>query len=447
MTARLAAACAAGLIVSAPFSAAAHDIPNNVTVYAFVKPEGQRLNLLVRAPLTALIDIDWPRRGVDRLDLARATPFLTDAATLWLADNLTLYEGDTALAYPRVERVRASLFSDRSFESYEHALATLTGPRLSDDEDVSIKSGLLDALFTYTIQSDQSRVSVEPRFGRLGIRAATVLRSFLPDGTIRVFEVSGNPGLIRLDPTWAQVAGRFLRLGWSHIFQSMGTLLFLGLLVVPVSRSALSQPAALIVIVAAFTVAYSTPFVASGYDIVPEALWFPPLVDTLAAASILYVALENITGINMHRRWMVALGLGFVHGIALALGTKQWLQFAGSHRLVSLLSSAVGMELGQLVVLVLVVPSLWLFFRLVVPERLGIVLLSALVAHSAWHNMLDRGRILSRFQLSWPEMTPAVLARVLRLMMVVVALAGIVWLANVMWRAWRASGSFRPSRS
>jgi len=69
LTERLAAACVTALLVSAPSGAAAHDIPNDVTVYAFLKPEGQRLNLLVRVPLTALIDVDWPRRGLDRLDL------------------------------------------------------------------------------------------------------------------------------------------------------------------------------------------------------------------------------------------------------------------------------------------------------------------------------------------------------------------------------------------
>jgi len=447
LTERLAAAWVTALLVSAPSGAAAHDIPNDVTVYAFLKPEGQWLKLLVRVPLTALIDVDWPRRGVDRLDLPRATPFLTDAATLWLADNVTVYEGDMALTYPRVERVRASLFSDRSFDSYEHALATLIGPRLGDDEDVSLKSGFLDTLFAYTIQSDRSRFSVEPRFGRLGIRAATVLRALLPDGTMRVFDVTGNPGIIRLDPTSTQVAGRFARLGWNLVFQNTTALLFLALLVVPFGRLAFSRSADLIGTVAAFTAAYSIPFVASGYDITPDALWFPPLIDTLATASIVYVAVENIAGINMPRRWLVALVLGFVHGLGLALGARPWLQFAGGYRLVALVSSNVGIEIGQLVMLAVLVPSLWLLFRVVVSERVGTIVLSALVAHSAWHGMLDRGRVLSRYQLSWPELTPSFLARVLRWMMVVVAVAGVVWLANVMRRAWRASGSFRPSRS
>src|SRR5262249_62383239 len=40
----------------------AHDIPNDVTVHAFVTPDGERLLLLVRAPLRPCCDVDVPKR-------------------------------------------------------------------------------------------------------------------------------------------------------------------------------------------------------------------------------------------------------------------------------------------------------------------------------------------------------------------------------------------------
>src|SRR4051794_33470345 len=71
----------------------AHEIPNDVTIQVFFKPEGQRLRLLLRAPLEALNDIDWPMTGsAGMLDISRADPFLHDAATLWLGDNLLVQE-------------------------------------------------------------------------------------------------------------------------------------------------------------------------------------------------------------------------------------------------------------------------------------------------------------------------------------------------------------------
>src|SRR5436190_23749703 len=59
----------------------AHDIPADATVRVFVKPEGQRLRLLVRLEMVSIQDIDWPLHKEDgRLDLAAIDPFLRQAA-------------------------------------------------------------------------------------------------------------------------------------------------------------------------------------------------------------------------------------------------------------------------------------------------------------------------------------------------------------------------------
>jgi hypothetical protein len=82
------------LILTAASAPRAHEIPNEVTVYTFLKPEGQRLLFLVRAPMKALRDVDVPRRdGVYQgyIDLERADSALHDAATQWIADFVTLY--------------------------------------------------------------------------------------------------------------------------------------------------------------------------------------------------------------------------------------------------------------------------------------------------------------------------------------------------------------------
>ncbi len=72
--------------------ASAHDIPNDVTVQMFVRPAGDKLNLLVRVPLQAMRDIDFRSREAGYLDLARATELLPGAATLWISDFVELYE-------------------------------------------------------------------------------------------------------------------------------------------------------------------------------------------------------------------------------------------------------------------------------------------------------------------------------------------------------------------
>ena len=53
--------------------AAAHDIPTDVKLNAFVKPAGNRLELLVRVPMAAMRDVDFPLRGPGYLDLVPAS--------------------------------------------------------------------------------------------------------------------------------------------------------------------------------------------------------------------------------------------------------------------------------------------------------------------------------------------------------------------------------------
>ena len=55
-------------------SAQAHDIPSDVTVHAFVKPSGNRLQLLVRVPLKAMRDVVFPERAGGYLDVEKLAP-------------------------------------------------------------------------------------------------------------------------------------------------------------------------------------------------------------------------------------------------------------------------------------------------------------------------------------------------------------------------------------
>jgi hypothetical protein len=436
----------------------AHDIPNDVTVQTFFKPDGNRLRLLVRVPLAAMRDMDYPKprattRG-DLMDLGRAESTLRDASTLWLSDFIDVFENGERLGKPQVVAVRASLPSDRSFRSYEDALAHVTGRPLPADTEFVWAQGLLDVLFEYPIQSDRSRFALEPRLARLGIRTLTVLRFLPPGGAVRGFEFYGDPGLVQLDPSWHQAAWQFVKLGFFHILDGTDHLLFLVCLVIPFRRIR-----SLVAVVTAFTVAHSITLIASAYNLAPDALWFPPLIETLIATSIVYMALENIvfaastekhpgrensalsasSAVALRRRWLVTFGFGLVHGFGFSFALRQTLQFAGSHLLTSLLSFNVGVELGQLLVLVLLIPVLDAVFRYVVAERLGTIILSAIVAHTAWHWMTERYGVLRQFRFEWPVVDAAFLASVMRFAMLAVIAGGLYWLVFGVLRAGRSS--------
>jgi len=413
----------------APHAAVAHDIPNDVTIQAFVKPAGNHLYYLVRVPLKAMRDMEFPYKEKGYLDLDRLESVLPDAATLWLSDFTELYEGDTRLVKPKVVETRVSLPSDKSFATYEDAWAHLTGPRLPSEMNLVWDQVMLDVLFEYPIRSDQSRFAINPDgLGRLGVRTVTALRFQPPNGNVRAFEFLGGDGLVRLDPQWYQAAMRFVHLGFDHILDGTDHLLFLFCLVIPFRRFG-----ALIPVVTAFTVAHSITLIASAYNLAPDALWFPPLIEMLIAVSIVYMALENIVGgATVHRRWIITFGFGLVHGFGFSFALRQTLQFAGTHMLTSLLSFNIGVELGQLLVLVVMIPALELLFRYVVAERTGTIILSALVAHTAWHWMVERWEVLSKFRFPWPELTVGFMATTLRWLMVIVFLAGVYWLFGVL---------------
>ena len=420
---RIFVALLASLYLFFPSSAAAHDIPNDVIVQAFVRSQGNRLHLLVRVPLKAMRDINFPERGPGYLDLRRVGDVLPGAATLWIADFIEVFEGDSRLSKPQILATRISLPSDRSFASYEDALAHMAGPPLSNDTSVYWDQTMIDVLFEFPIQSEQSRFSIHPALARLGLRVVTVLRFLPASGGVRAFEFIGDPGLVRLDPQWHQAALRFVDLGFFHILDGTDHLLFLLCLVIPFRRLG-----ALIPVVTAFTIAHSITLIASAYNLAPNFLWFPPLIETLIAISIVYMALENIAGDStLQRRWMMAFGFGLVHGFGFSFALRESLQFAGAHLLTSLLSFNVGVELGQLVVLIVLIPVLQLFFRYAVAERMGTIILSALVAHTSWHWMLDRARVLGQFRFEWPVLTAALLATAFRWLIVLLFSGGMLW--------------------
>jgi hypothetical protein len=153
-----------------------------------------------------------------------------------------------------------------------------------------------------------------------------VLRFLPPGGEARAFDLHGDPGLVRLDPRWHQAALRFVHAGFLHIVQGADHLLFVLCLVVPFRRFL-----PLAAIVTAFTVAHSITLIMTALGYGPDALWFPPLIELLIAASIFYMAAENVLGSSLQRRWIIAFAFGLVHGFGFAYGLQQLLQFAGSH--------------------------------------------------------------------------------------------------------------------
>ena len=424
---RRTAALLVGLTLLLPtWSGEAHEIPADVTVQAFVKPDGGTLRMIVRVPLVSMRDYDFPVREPGYLIISDADPLIQGAAVEWIANYVQMYEGSELLARPVVAAVRIAIPGDRAFRTYDEAIANVLSAPLSDNIELPPQQAMLDVLLEWSIMSEESDFSIDSRFAQLGIRTVTVLRFLPAGGTERAFQYSGNPGLVRLDPRWHQAAWRFVVLGFDHILDGIDHLLFLFCLVVPF-RSFW----ALVPIITSFTAGHSITLIAAALGLTPQALWFPPLIETLIALSIVYMAFENILGAKLKSRWMIAFSFGLVHGFGFSFALSEVLQFGGSHLLTSLVSFNIGVEFGQLFVLALTVPLLELLFRKVLPEVGGIVVLSALLAHTGWHWMTERGGQLLQYDFRAPIMGVGFAATALRWLMLTLIIFGTAWLLRL----------------
>jgi hypothetical protein len=430
-----------GLEIGSPPGVLAHEIPANVTVRAFVKPEGDRLRVLLRVPLESIRDINFPVRGPGFLELDRQEPYLYAGARLWLADFLAVYEDGERLAGGDIVATRISLPSDRSFGRYEDAIAHIYGDPLPLSTDLIWQQALLDVLIEYPISSAEGNFAIEPELGHLGLRTTTILHFVPPTGEERIFQYVGDPGLVRLDPGWYHAAMSFVKLGFEHILEGIDHILFVLLLVIPVRRFL-----PLVAIITSFTVAHSITLIASAIGLAPSALWFPPFIETLIALSIVFMAFENIVGTNLQRRWMFAFGFGLVHGFGFSFLLRESLQFAGSHLLMSLLAFNVGVELGQILVVAIAIPLLTLLYRYVVAERMGVIILSALIAHTAWHWMTERFDEFAQHQITIPAFNLSLVASLMRWAILALILFGAVRLLSGTFRGIMSADTAPPPR-
>ena len=392
--------CAAAWLLCMPLgllSANAHDLPVDRMMNGFVKIEPRQADFVVRVPLDLLLGVPFPLAG-DHYNIPASKPAV-ETALKALAAAFEVWEGNARLV-PSSAAGQLAPLSDRSFEDYDRAVAQVAEP-LAPDTVIAFQLGYLDAHFVYPISSPKSVFSIQTRLAAdLGDYTKLTIR-YIPLGeTARAIMITGGSGRVALDPAWYQASAGFIRLGIEHILSGIDHLLFLLCLVIPFHRV---KP--LIPVITAFTVGHSVTLIGTTYNIAPVGAWFPPFIEMAIAVSIVYMALENIVGASLRWRWIIAGLFGLVHGFGFADILKEQLQFAGSNLLVSLFSFNVGIEIGQLAVLCVFVPALALLFRGAMSGRMGIIVVSAIIAHTAWHWMLDRADVL--WKTPWPQPTVA----------------------------------------
>src|SRR5262245_57355864 len=115
---------AATLLVALALHAtlSAHDIPDEIVVQSYVRPQQNQLQVLLRVPLLAVTDASLPKDGTGYLAMRYVDPALREAANQ-ISNGIVFLEGDERLTRYEMTNARISLPSDRSFDTYDGAVA------------------------------------------------------------------------------------------------------------------------------------------------------------------------------------------------------------------------------------------------------------------------------------------------------------------------------------
>lgn len=167
---------------------------------------------------------------------------------------------------------------------------------------------------------------------------------------------------------FAEALWTYAREGTLHIWSGPDHLLFLLCLLLPglslASSRSLSTSASrgmravsvyAVKVVTAFTLAHSITLAAAAMDwiMLPD-----KLIESAIAASIIISALLNLRGGEGRQAWKLALGFGLIHGMGFANGLRE-LGLSSSNFIETLIAFNLGVEFGQMAVVVLFGLLLW----------------------------------------------------------------------------------------
>jgi hydrogenase/urease accessory protein HupE len=177
---------------------------------------------------------------------------------------------------------------------------------------------------------------------------------------------------------------RYFLLGIEHIVTGYDHLLFLFSLILVAGRFR-----DIIKIVTAFTVAHSITLFLASMDYINL---HPAWVESAIALSICYVAVENIISKKHALRWLLTFLFGLIHGMGFA-GALEEIGLPKQYFISTLLTFNLGVETGQLVIVLLVMPLL-LWLRKTTRYRTIVVIGSAVIFVQALWWLLERTGVM-----------------------------------------------------
>ena len=190
-------------------------------------------------------------------------------------------------------------------------------------------------------------------------QTANLLLDHFPGGT-QIFRASGlldNP--IEVSRSAIAAGLTFVKEGIAHILAGLDHVLFV--ICLAIGAAALNG---LLWRITGFTIGHTVTLSAGFFGLVPDAAWFVPAIELGIALSIIYAAVIALVGRKERSAFLVTSAIGLLHGLGFSFVLQEILQVDSPNLWQSLLAFNIGVEIGQVAIILLVWPVLYLLFRM-----------------------------------------------------------------------------------
>jgi HupE / UreJ protein len=201
------------------------------------------------------------------------------------------------------------------------------------------------------------------------------------NGSAWAFRLGSEERVVGTPPTLGEVLGSFVKLGMHHVASGIDHVLFVIALLLAAARASRVYSLArgmrgMAAVVTGFTLGHSVTLIAAGLDLIRLE---PRITESVIALSIVVVSVENVLREVIRWRSITAMLFGLVHGFGFASVLADT-ELPPRATVRALVAFNVGIELAQLVIVILVFPPLALAARRAWYERRLLRPVSILIA-------------------------------------------------------------------
>lgn len=291
--------------------------------------------------------------------------------------------------------VRAAYFSEQDHPDFDTiakadaSFATFDSEQAkTDGAPIYVADALFDLKMRFPAGALKSSVSIQNALPEILLPEGVTIENLVLDHRsepARVIQIRGqliDPVL--LDGSWLGSLANFIWQGIWHILIGLDHVLFVVCLALAAGLSV-----SILWSVTGFTLGHSVTLYLGSIGLAPQGAWFIPAVETVIALSIIYAAFLVILRQRTPKKIGVAGGfglffvagmIGLIHGYGFSFVLGDLLGGDTGQLVLALIGFNIGVEVGQLGIVLVVFALLWLAARIHQNMPMGVAYASSLFA-------------------------------------------------------------------